>query len=180
MTGFQIRTFGRRLVGVVHLLELDRAEVAEPLLDAPGVIEAVDVLEQREIRLGPGDEDSAADALRLDADRYLQYGPMLLLRGGFGRAAFCQVVDELTGCDVERRSPVHESQNTGIALPVFDDEAQDDPAGRTRLPPSLKRRTPVLGSAARIPRPGELRPHRSVGNLAGPDEPRGCVLLWRQ
>ncbi|MCZ4611043.1 hypothetical protein O3S80_46270 [Streptomyces sp. Lzd4kr] len=38
------------------LLELDGAEVAEPLLDAAGVIEAVDVLEEREIRVGPGRE----------------------------------------------------------------------------------------------------------------------------
>lgn len=43
--GVQVRWFGRRLVGVVLLLELDRAEVAEPFLDAAGVIETVDVLE---------------------------------------------------------------------------------------------------------------------------------------
>ncbi|MET8414330.1 HNH endonuclease [Streptomyces sp. NPDC005098] len=48
------------------LLELDRAEVAEPFLDAPGIIETVDLLEEREVRLGPGHEDAAADALRLD------------------------------------------------------------------------------------------------------------------
>jgi hypothetical protein len=50
----------------VLLLELDRTEVAEPFLDAPGVVKAVDVLEQRQVRLGPGGEDAAADALRLD------------------------------------------------------------------------------------------------------------------
>jgi len=47
-------------------LELDRAEEAEPLLDAAGVIEAVDVLEERQVRLGPGGEDASADALGLD------------------------------------------------------------------------------------------------------------------
>ena len=31
-----------------------------------GVVEAVDVLEEREVRFGPGREDAAADALGLD------------------------------------------------------------------------------------------------------------------
>ncbi|WTJ47779.1 hypothetical protein OH786_34150 [Streptomyces atratus] len=48
------------------LLELDGAEVAESFLDAAGVIEAVDVFEEREVGLGSGGEDPAADALRLD------------------------------------------------------------------------------------------------------------------
>jgi transposase len=42
LTGFQVRWFGRRLVGVVLLLELDGAEIAEPFLDTAGVVEAVD------------------------------------------------------------------------------------------------------------------------------------------
>nr|WP_055598061.1 hypothetical protein [Streptomyces hirsutus] len=63
---FQVHRFGRCLFSVVLLLELDRAEVAEPLLDAAGVIEAVEVLEEREVRLGPGREDAAAEALALD------------------------------------------------------------------------------------------------------------------
>ncbi|MGW7708160.1 hypothetical protein [Streptomyces sp. NPDC054771] len=45
LTWFQVHWFGRCLVGVMLLLELDGAEVAEPFLDAAGVIEAVDVLD---------------------------------------------------------------------------------------------------------------------------------------
>lgn len=45
LTRFQVHWFGRCLVGVMLLLELDGAEVAEPFLDAAGVIEAVDVLD---------------------------------------------------------------------------------------------------------------------------------------
>jgi hypothetical protein len=45
---FRFVWFGRRLFGVVLLLELDRAEEAEPFLDAAEVIQAVDVLEERE------------------------------------------------------------------------------------------------------------------------------------
>ena len=33
--GVQVRWFGRRLAGVVILIELDETEVAELLLDAP-------------------------------------------------------------------------------------------------------------------------------------------------
>nr|WP_261399109.1 hypothetical protein [Streptomyces misionensis] len=55
---------GRR--GAGHVLILDRAEVAEPFLDAAGVVEAVDVLEACEVRFGPGGEDAAADAFGLD------------------------------------------------------------------------------------------------------------------
>lgn len=64
---FQVHLFGRCLVGVVLLLELDRAEVAQPFLDAVGVVEAVDVLEEREVCFGPGGEDAAVDALTLAA-----------------------------------------------------------------------------------------------------------------
>nr|WP_237409410.1 hypothetical protein [Streptomyces sp. M2CJ-2] len=63
---FQVHRFGRCLVGVVLLLELDRAGVAEPFLDAAGGVEAVEVLEEREVHLGPGREDAAAEALGLD------------------------------------------------------------------------------------------------------------------
>jgi len=66
LTWFQVHRFGRCLVGVALLLELDRAEVAEALLDASAVVEAVDVLEERRIGFGPGREDAAADALGLD------------------------------------------------------------------------------------------------------------------
>ncbi len=45
-------SFVRYPVGVVLLLELDGAEVAEPFLDAPGVVGAVDVLDEREVGLG--------------------------------------------------------------------------------------------------------------------------------
>jgi hypothetical protein len=34
---FQVHLFGRCLVGVVLFLELDGAEIAEPLLDAAGL-----------------------------------------------------------------------------------------------------------------------------------------------
>jgi hypothetical protein len=66
LTLFQVHLFGRFLVGVVLLLVLDRAEVAESFLDAAGVVEAVDVLEECEVRFGSGGEDAAADALGLD------------------------------------------------------------------------------------------------------------------
>lgn len=46
LTEFQVHLYGRCLVGVVLLLELDGAEVAEPFLDAAGVVEPVDVLEE--------------------------------------------------------------------------------------------------------------------------------------
>ncbi|WTF40841.1 hypothetical protein OHB06_01600 [Streptomyces sp. NBC_01604] len=45
------------------LFELDGTEVAEVLLDAAGVIETVDGLEEREIRLGSGVEGPSPDAL---------------------------------------------------------------------------------------------------------------------
>lgn len=57
----QVRLFGHRPVGVVLLLECDGAEVAEPFLDASAVVEAVDVLEERQVPLGPGGEDAAAE-----------------------------------------------------------------------------------------------------------------------
>jgi hypothetical protein len=47
-------------------LEFDGAEVADPFLDAAGIVEAVDVFKEREVHLGPGGEDEAADALGLD------------------------------------------------------------------------------------------------------------------
>lgn len=60
---------------------------------------------------------------------------MLLLRGGFGRATVRQVIDELTGCDTERRSNVDESQSAGIALPVLnvDEAAKAQPAAFCEL-----------------------------------------------
>ncbi|WSI69319.1 hypothetical protein OG599_03970 [Streptomyces sp. NBC_01335] len=61
----QARLTGRRSVGVVLLLELDGAEAAEPLLDPSAVAEPIDVLEERQVRLGPRGEDEAADAFSL-------------------------------------------------------------------------------------------------------------------
>ncbi len=52
-------------IGVVLLLVFEGAEVAQALLDASGVVEPVEVLEQREVGLGPGGEDAAAHALSI-------------------------------------------------------------------------------------------------------------------